>query len=391
MSSGPPIAGVEERLAARFAVVVVIILVLGVVVFAVFDTISAELRMDRSLRSRAEKIAARFDRAGGAPALPSGSRIVDSKGRVIRAGEQSQAARSRGPVEGLGSVDTRRGALRVYAVYLGQGRSLQVLDNARPDVLDTVERSLALFAIVLVVGVATYLVGVGFARRALAPVRESVARLERFTSDAGHELRTPLASARASLDVAERTGNLDGGIQRARTELDHASDTIDRLLELARLDSTELHVERVRLADVVARAVEECRPLADERPVRVETSVAEGEVAADAVLLQRLVINLVVNAIQFAHRGSTVSVRFDGHVLEVHDVGSVIPEDQLPRVFEPFFQSERSRSSEGSGLGLAIASGIAQAHGWSLSAASSAESGTTFSVGMRSSRASRRP
>jgi signal transduction histidine kinase len=390
MPSSAPIAGLEARLAARFSAAVVAILVLGVVVFVVVDTVSAELRLDRTLRLRAERVASRLFRANGNPSLAAGARIVDTEGRVVRTGEQSTNIRGRGPLEGLGYVDTQSGKLRLYAVPLGGGQSLQVFDNARPDVLDTIGRSLALLAIALVVGAATYFVGLGFAKRALAPVHETVARLERFTADAGHELRTPLASARASLDVAEKTGNLDGGIQRARVEIDHASDTIDRLLELARLDSAELRLERVRVSDVIARVIEECGRFANERPVRVTTRASEGEVAADAVLLQRLVTNLVVNAIQFADRGSTVSVRFDGHTLEVHDFGTAIPPDDLPRIFEPFFQSEHSRSSEGSGLGLAIASAISQVHGWSLDVVSSPEKGTTFTVGMRPVRAARR-
>jgi signal transduction histidine kinase len=171
-----------------------------------------------------------------------------------------------------------------------------------------------------------------------------------------------------------------GGVGRARIEIDHASALIDRLLELARLDASTLHLERISPAEVVERVMRTCAALAAEREVSI---VRQGEgdiVVADAVLLERLLTNLVSNAIRFADTGSTVTVLLGGCRMEVHDVGVLIPGEELNRIFEPFYQSDSSRAADGSGLGLAIASAIAEAHGWTLSAASAEKSGTTFVI-----------
>ncbi len=377
------VGDLESRITLRFTALVVAILVLGITIFVAVDTVAVGMRLDATLGQKAVRLAQRFARVPKNAGLPANARIVSPDGEVIRAGEQPMDASGLGPREGLGYLDSPRGPVRVFAVRLGDGSFLQLLDSERPDVIDTLQKALVLLAIAVLVGASTYLLGLGFSRRALAPVRESLARLERFTADAGHELRTPLASARAALDVAERTGDWTGGVARSRVELDRASMLVDRLLELARLDPSTLRRESVNLAHLCAQVVRVCAPGAAERAVSVAIEGTSAETIADPILLERLVMNLVTNAIRFAEDGSAVTVRFDDDTIEVHNVGVPIPPADITRIFEPFYQSERSRTSEGAGLGLAIAAVIAEAHGWSLGATSSPEDGTTFTVRMR--------
>jgi signal transduction histidine kinase len=384
------IAGdLEARIAIRFTALIVAVLVLGIAIYVVVDTVAAEVRLDASLGQRAEKAAQRIAMTPDQAGLSGEVRIVTVEG-VVRAGEQFGDISAIGPLEGLGYVPSPGGTMRVFAVPLGDGRSVQLLDSTRPAVIDALEKALALLAIALLVGIVTYVLGLRFSKRALAPVRESIARLERFTADAGHELRTPLASVRASLDVAARTGDWAGGVERAQAELDYASTLVDRLLELARLDPSTLRLERVELAAAMARVADLCATAASERSISIATVGTVAEVAADPILLERLVTNLVMNAIRFGYGDSIVTVRFQPDAIQVHNVGDPIPPDELPRIFEPFYQSERSHASEGAGLGLAISSVIAQAHGWSLTATSSAKDGTTFTVLIRSAKGARR-
>jgi signal transduction histidine kinase len=384
------VGDIESRITLRFTALVVAVLVLGIAIYVMADTVAAEVRLDATLRLRAERLAQRISRVPGDVGLPAEARIVSATA-ILNAGEQARDIAAVGPLEGFGSLDSPQGALRVFAVPLGDGRSIQLLDAARPDVIDTLQIASALLVVAALVGAITYLLGLRFSKQALAPVRESIARLERFTADAGHELRTPLASVRASLDVGERTGDWPGAVGRARVELEHASMLVDRLLELARLDPSTLRLERVEWPQLSVRVLEGCSSMAEGRGVSVAIEGARGEVSADPILLERLVMNLVGNAIRFADLGSTVTVRFSADAIEVHNFGAPIPPDELPRVFEPFYQSDRSRTSEGSGLGLAIVAAIAQAHGWALDAASTREDGTTFRVHTRFPRRASRP
>ncbi len=374
----------------RFTALIVGVLVLGIALYVIVDAAAAGVRLDASLRQRAERAAQRVARVRGNAGLPDDSRIIEG-GRVIAGGEQTAGITELGPLAGFGYVDSTQGRLRVYAVALGDGRSVQLADAARPAMTDNAGTALELLVVAALVGVVTYFLGLRFSRRALAPVHESIARLERFTADVGHELRTPLASVRASLDVAERTGDWNAAVDRARAELDRASALVDRLLELARLDPSAVVLETVDLHDALVRVVGLCAPMAEERSIAVNVVGMSGKVSADPVLLERLVANLLANAIRFGDRGSTVTLSFCDESIEVHNVGEAIPPEDLPHVFEPFYQADRSRTGEGSGLGLAIAAVIAQAHSWSLGAASSPGAGTTFVVTVRAGKATHRP
>ncbi|MDP3630336.1 MAG: HAMP domain-containing sensor histidine kinase, partial [Actinomycetota bacterium] len=158
---------------------------------------------------------------------------------------------------------------------------------------------------------------------------------------------------------------------------------VDRLLELTRLDPSMLRVERVQLAQLLGRVAQMSGPVADTRNISISVEGGSAEVQADPILLERLVTNLTTNAVRFGDVGSTVTLRFSESVIEVHNVGMPIPPAELERIFEPFYQADHSRTGDGAGLGLAIATAVAQAHGWSISATSSREAGTAFTVVLR--------
>lgn len=232
-----------------------------------------------------------------------------------------------------------------------------------------------------------------------ATLNTTFARLEdafeqqaRFTADAAHELRTPV-----SVMLTHSENGLSGDC--ANPEHREASEAIRRsaqrmrrlvssLLELARLDAGQEHLERhpVDLAAMASETVESLKPLAVGRGIIIESQLTPATCRADAERLSQVAVNLLTNAIVHNRSGGKVRVETrsepDAGVLVVSDDGPGIAEADLPRVFERFFRGDASRSGKtgGTGLGLAISKAIVEAHNGAISVQSQPGTGTTFTV-----------
>jgi two-component system, OmpR family, sensor kinase len=201
-----------------------------------------------------------------------------------------------------------------------------------------------------------------------------------FVADASHELRTPLAIIRGEADVTLRRTERPEQEYREALAVIHAESLrltriVDDLFLLARVDAggAALAREPVRLADVVQDAVRSVRTLADTRQLRVELDgeLGDATVTGDALLLHRLLLNLLDNARKHAPAGSAVTVMQRAvnaeALISVRDEGPGIPEADRERVFERFVHGVHpDRPAGGAGLGLAIARAIATAHGGSV-------------------------
>jgi signal transduction histidine kinase len=381
-------AHVEKTLTLRFTALVTAVLIAGVLVYAVTDTVATTYQLDRDLEKRAVRAARALERR---PATSEGglgeARVLDERGRLLRVGPGLEGLALPQRVSlGFATLSHPDGAYRVLTIAIDPPRDgaafLQVAAPSRMDTTDLWEKVLVLLGVTALVAALVYAIGLAFARATLRPVHQTVARLEQFTADAGHELRTPLQSIRASLDVAERTGDLSGCLPEAKAELERASELVDRLLEMARLGALVAERQPVAISQVVAIVVGRLRSAADERSIGIDTTLCDvgAGVEADPVLLERLVENLVENAVKFAEAGSAVAIVCDGRRLIVHNLGPAIPPDELARIADPFVQGDPSRSEEGFGLGLAIVTSIAAAHEWRFTIASDREAGTTATV-----------
>lgn len=221
---------------------------------------------------------------------------------------------------------------------------------------------------------------------------EAFARQARFTADASHELRTPVAvilSQTETILSRERTpGEYREAIEACRRAARRLRHLTDSLLTLARLDSgaPEETTGPVALDRVAAEVLDLLRPLAAEKSVRLEADLAPARCAGREDRLVQVAANLVSNAIHYNRPGGSVTVRTSeedgGAVLTVSDTGIGIAGADLPHVFERFFRADPSRSrAEGrTGLGLAIVKAIAGAHGGTVAARSREGEGSTFTV-----------
>ncbi|MCS6977324.1 MAG: ATP-binding protein [Gemmatales bacterium] len=226
-----------------------------------------------------------------------------------------------------------------------------------------------------------------------------VRRLERvrqdFVANVSHELKTPLAAIKATVETL-----LDGAIddpqhnvrflERVHENANRLHFLVQDLLTLSRIESGEERLEAVPLA--VAGVIESCvsrqidRAKAKQLTLRQEPPQEPILANADEEALAQILDNLVDNAIKYTPSGGTITLRWyaqDGWaVIEVADTGVGIPEKDLGRIFERFYRVDKARSRElgGTGLGLSIVKHLVQALGGSVHAASQLGVGSTFTV-----------
>ena len=225
----------------------------------------------------------------------------------------------------------------------------------------------------------------------ITDVRRVEAMRRDFVANVSHELRTPLAAVKSVIETLQ-SGALEDPevardfLDRADTEVDRLVRMVEELLELSRIESGDSPLVAVPLdiGRVVRDAAGRLRPQAEKQGLELDVDVGPDlpMVQGDAEHLERVVVNLVHNALKFTPSGGSVVVRAaaaNGAVrVEVSDTGAgILPED-LTRVFERFYKADRSRESGGTGLGLAVARHTVEAHGGTIEAASKPGKGSTF-------------
>ncbi len=236
---------------------------------------------------------------------------------------------------------------------------------------------------------ASALISLVLAGRALQPIRAALRRQRDFVADAAHELRTPLAIMRSASELGLTAGI--GSEQEASLEQNaHLTRLVEDLSTLARADSGAVDVERapLDLSRLVAETVEGVAVLAEDRGVRLAAeATGTVRVIGDAGRLRQVLLTLLDNALKHTPVGGAVAVRVareGGQVrLQVRDSGPGLAPEDVEHVFDRFYRANRARTSgEGTGLGLAIGRWIAEAHGGHIVAAnvSAPDHGALFTV-----------
>jgi two-component system phosphate regulon sensor histidine kinase PhoR len=224
----------------------------------------------------------------------------------------------------------------------------------------------------------------------LSEVRRAEEVRRDFIANVSHELRTPLAALKSVIETLEAGAKDDPAsaadfLARADSEVDRLVQMVEELLELSRLESGDIPLARKPLDfGFLRNAVERLHRQAERAGVTLSLEAGEDlpPAVGDAEMLERVVINLVHNAIKFTPAGGTVSVRaraVEGAVqVSVTDTGVGILSEDLPRIFERFFKADRSRGGGGTGLGLAVARHAVEAHGGVVTVQSTPGEGSTF-------------
>ena len=247
--------------------------------------------------------------------------------------------------------------------------------------------------IALALGLST-LGGLWLTRQAMQPIEQSFARLQRFTADASHELRSPLMAIRANTEVALkypeaiRTGDREKftAIQSAATQM---TTLTENLLLLARLDQTKtVQREVMTLAALIKPLLALYQAQADNQKIQLKAEFQDGEarVHGDRIQLTRLLTNLLDNALRYTPEQGQIQIQTEAigdqlHI-QVQDSGVGLTAEQQAQIFERFWQADQARTyqNKGAGLGLAIAQAIAQSHNGSLSVSSQPNQGACFTL-----------
>jgi heavy metal sensor kinase len=227
----------------------------------------------------------------------------------------------------------------------------------------------------------------------LARIEDSFTEQKRFVADASHELRTPLAVLRGETEVAlsqsRSADEYKASLHLIKDEAERLSRIVEDLFLLAQqpLDRPAVAKQNVRLDQIVAECGRAAQVLAAQKDITLKLNAPTPlSLNGDDELLQRMILNLLDNAVKYTPRGGEISIELtknNGQArVAVRDTGvGILPKD-LPFVFDRFYRVDkaRSRAMGGAGLGLSISQQIALAHGGRITVASESQGGSVFTI-----------
>ncbi len=230
----------------------------------------------------------------------------------------------------------------------------------------------------------------GVLNSTFARLESAFTRQKQFTSDAAHELRTPvsviLTQAQSTLNrersPAEYRETIDACLRAAQ----RMRRLIESLLELARLDagSEAMKLTNCDLAQIAHECIDTIRPIAEARSIRIVEKLTPCHCLGDTDRISQVVINLLSNAIQYSPEATEISVACQNHSgtasLCVKDQGEGIPAEDLQYIFERFYRVEKSRQAGRTGLGLAISKTLVEAMGGTIRVSSQVGAGSEFEI-----------
>jgi signal transduction histidine kinase len=231
------------------------------------------------------------------------------------------------------------------------------------------------------------------ARRTLKPIEEAHEAQRRFTADASHELRTPIAAMQTEIEVALMDKNLTLGDAKKQLnsnleELGHLTSLSEGLLRLARLEDNDLDKSSAGLKPILDSAINRVSQRAAKKTIKIKLNCQPKlSLMADRAILEESFVTLLDNAIKYSPSKSDIEINAQKELhnikITIKDQGAGIDKKDLPHIFDRFYRSDKARNknkTDGYGLGLAIAKKIIVLHDGKISATSRRGNGTVFTI-----------
>lgn len=231
------------------------------------------------------------------------------------------------------------------------------------------------------------------ARRSIEPITAVLDAQRRFTADASHELRTPIAAMRTEIEVAllnpkftlkESKKLLESNLE----ELAKLTNMSESLLHLARLESHSIELKEQYLESIIHEAIAQVIPLAEKKHILIESTIKPNMlVSIDSSSMTKAIITLLDNAVKYSPDNTSVKIAAKTAnrqaLIQIKDQGEGIAAKDLPHIFDRFYRADAARSKAttgGYGLGLAIAKDIVAAHHGTIEATSKVGKGSLFTI-----------
>jgi signal transduction histidine kinase len=218
--------------------------------------------------------------------------------------------------------------------------------------------------------------------------------IKEMSDNIAHDLKSPVTRIRGTAEVTLTTGtSVEDYENMAASTIEDCDRLLDMINTMLLISRTEAGVEKpanekVEVSTLIRQACELFSPIAEDKNVSLNYRAAEQTpVSGDARLLQRMLSNILDNAVKYTPPGGKVEVSLTGAknhnvTISVRDTGVGISEADLPRIFERFYRCDQSRSLPGTGLGLSLARAIARAHGGDITVTSAVDQGSNFTISL---------
>ena len=218
---------------------------------------------------------------------------------------------------------------------------------------------------------------------------------QELVGNLSHEFRTPLAGIKAMVETLQGGAINDQTVTsdflgRIETEVDRLAQLVAELTELSRIETGkgELKLEQVNINLLIEEVITQLKPQAERQTISFKKNLISDlpVIQADKERIRNVIVNLIHNAIKFSYTGGSITTATetfeDSILVEISDTGVGITEKELPRIFERFYKTDKSRAGQGTGMGLAIAKHIVEAHGGEIMVRSEEGKGSTFSFNL---------
>lgn len=265
-----------------------------------------------------------------------------------------------------------------YQIFAEDGTQLIIFVDCRRE-LDSFGTFAAASTASAAVGfLAVFLLVVIFSKKVFQPVADSYEKQKRFITDAGHELKTPLAVIAANVDVLELEGETNPWTESIRRQTERLAHLTEQLVSLSRMDeSAQCQMTDFSISDAVKETLEPFELLAESQEKHLDLTVT-GNITyhGNEDMIRQMVSLLADNAVKYSVKNDEIKVvlKKEGKhcILSVQNTAADVPQGNLNILFERFYRMDTSRSTDtgGSGIGLSIVKSIAEAHGGSVAAKS---------------------